>query len=377
MPVCEGCGKVGTWGCLNIHRIKCAPYLEWSKQLPFACACGRHFQSERALHSHKRGCSDPEERERPVVKIRPGGRKCGCGQTYWSIVEHRKVCPGIPEVGIPLGVVPANPWSCVCGKDYSKRKVAASLGKHKQAFPLWQAYQKTLPVKCEGCGTGFNDSLEKRGHAQFCAAWQQWKKEKDEEEKVFPCPSCGELMRGLQLGLHVNSCKGPWTKADWEMHRRQSYNKRTALRNPELKVGEDFIYCLICGDKFRQLSVHVLSQHGMSLEDYHYKFGGAVISVRSSNKRKATMVSRYGAETPLQNPEISKRAEAKRRKTNQERYGGDSPFSGGLITPPKKNKLEAKVEMLAPNNVVYVGISSTGFSVRILPGNGLTGIRIS
>lgn len=67
------------------------------------------------------------------------------------------------------------------------------------------------------------------------------------------------------------------------------------------------------------------------------------------------MVESYGAPTPLQNPDISRRTEAKRKATCQVRYGTDSYLTSGQVGPPKKNRLEALVEMLSPPNMVYVG----------------------
>jgi hypothetical protein len=349
MFVCEGCHQEFSKGNINVHLGKCPEYLVWSKQLPFSCPCGRHFGAERSLRSHKKGCNQAEV-------LRPGGHTCVCGQTYWSVAEHRQVCPGAPVVVLPPDVPDPGDWGCPCGKNYSESQNRSSVDRHRQGCAWWHTWQKTLPVKCEGCGLGFHDVFGKRSHAQVCRAWQEWRTEKDAREKTVPCPSCGELMRGPQLGLHVHTCPGPWRVSDWERHRQQSKNRRTALRDPTLEVGSDFVTCLLCGDRFRALSVHLITQHGMTVETYRYELSGSVFSRRSGAKRRASMMATYGAPTPLQNPDISRRAEAKRKGTCQARYGGDSPFTGGLTTPPKKNGLEAKVEMLSPPTGVYVGV---------------------
>jgi predicted transcriptional regulator len=351
MPVCvcEGCGKEYSKGGLNSHRKTCISYQEWAKQLPFSCACGFHFATERSLRSHKKGCGKAE-------RLRLGGRKCVCGQTYWSVSEHRKTCPGAPEESSSLVVLKdPPPGFCACGRDFSASNQRSTLHKHQQGCSAWHVWQKTLPVKCEGCGLGFKDQFSKRSHAQLCSDWQRWKQIKDEKEKKFPCPSCGMLFRGLKLGLHVNSCSGPWTKRDWARQHRRSKSKRLGLMNQKFREGADFVTCLLCGDRFRSLSFHLTSQHGIDTVEYRCRFGGASVSGNTQAKRKATMMDRYGYPTLLQHPVLSKQIQEKRKATCRKRYGGDSPFSSNLTRPPKKNRLESTVEMISPKNVIYVG----------------------
>ncbi|MFA6235097.1 MAG: hypothetical protein WC824_13065 [Bacteroidota bacterium] len=210
---------------------------------------------------------------------------------------------------------------------------------------MWHAYQKTFLVKCEGCGLGFEDIFGKRAHTNRCSEWQAWKKAKDEVEKIFPCPSCGELMRGPQFGLHVNSCKGPWTPGDWEKWRTQrSFGREGKF----LRDSQGLV-----------LSGHLANKHGMNTTEYKYRFGNAATSGKTMSQRRKTNIENFGYPTALQNPDISKRAEAKRKATCQKRYGNDGPVLRGenFKRSLRKNHLESKVEMLCPENVVYVGNS--------------------
>lgn len=346
--ICEGCGRLFSSRNMQFHYGKCLLYLEWSKCLPFPCPCGRHFVSKRSLFSHKKGCDQAE-------MTRPGGRVCGCGQTYWSLVEHRQTCTGVPVMDLPLDTTDPGDRGCPCGKVYSADQHLDTVWRHRQGCAFWHAWEKTLPVKCQGCGKGFRGVFGRRAHTQFCKAWQDWKARKNAVEKTTPCPSCGEMMRSPQLGRHVNSCPGSWTADDWQRHRRQGQTKRAALRDSKLEQGKDYVVCSLCGDRFRSLSYHLTSQHGLTVDEYRHRIGGSVVSEATLAKRLVTSMARYGAPTPLRNPDIAKAVEQKRKATCQARYGADSPFSAGLVKPLAKNRLERRVEMLGGSRLVYTG----------------------
>lgn len=205
---------------------------------------------------------------------------------------------------------------------------------------------------------GFLDQNKKRVHVQLCQPWQKWKVAKDTKEKTYPCPSCGELMRSYQLGLHVNSCPGPWAEDDWEVWRKQAYMGRDGVQlrdDPDMEEGEDYVVCKLCEGRFRRLSVHLKKKHGLTTWKYRYLLGGETEAPKSRDRRLGTMEERYGVQHPLQDPDINAAAQEKRQATCLERFGSHSPFSGGCIEPPKKNRLEEAVDLMSPDNVVYVG----------------------
>lgn len=175
-------------------------------------------------------------------------------------------------------------------------------------------------------------------------------------------------MKGPQLGLHVNTCSGPWTETDWERHRNQSRNKRTALRSKELKEGEDYVVCQMCGDRFRKLSVHLKTKHGLTARQYQRKFSAPTTSKKTLQKTKSTCLDKYGVDHPRKVAEINDRAEATRVATMLERYGAATAMEAGLIDPFKKNRLEKDLEALCPPGVLYVGAHS--YWIRCLGPDG-------
>jgi ROS/MUCR transcriptional regulator protein len=66
---------------------------------------------------------------------------------------------------------------------------------------------------------------------------------------------------------------------------RQALDDPTSLQmlflDPRLAVQEDYIVCLVCGTRFRQLTNTHLRSHGMSVTEYRVRFG--------YNRRRALM----------------------------------------------------------------------------------------
>lgn len=174
-------------------------------------------------------------------------------------------------------------------------------------------------------------------------------------------------MKGPQLGLHVKTCTGPWGDADWERHRQQSANRRTALRSNDLEEGEDYIVCQLCGDRFRKLSVHLKEIHRLPAWQYRFRYGPTE-SKKTRRKTRATCLERYGVEHPLQVPEIAQRANRNRKATMMERYGAPCPFTAGFVSPNKKSIPEKEFDFLTVDTVMYVGDFS--YWIRCLGSDG-------
>jgi len=257
----------------------------------FSCPCGQEFPTERSLRSHKKGCDR-------AVKLTPGGRICVCGSRIQTteVVGHRLVCSGPPN---PDSIIlthpdPPDDATCVCGKRHGSSR-------HRDYCPQWWVYQRALPVKCEGCGVGFQDTNGKRVHAQACDLWQIWRAEQDRVEKTYPCPSCGELMRGPQLGLHVNSCPGTFTRADWAAWRKRGWREQREAEFghlPDDAEGRLFVTCKLCGQRFLQLAEHLVTAHGTTAAKYRKATGGETVAAEMDERRKATLMERYQVDHP-------------------------------------------------------------------------------
>ncbi len=353
---CEGCGVELHPVYLNRHRQSCDPYREWSKCLPHPCrkGCGMGFSAPRSRANHERKCTGAG------VEVTSGCRLCGERYTG-TVTEHLRACAGPTTVPvIPDDVEHPTDESCVCGYTGASRSAARQ---HRVQCASWWAYEKRLPVRCEGCDRGFSDLYGKRSHAQVCSDWQAWRDAKDGEEKTHPCPSCGDLMRGPQLGLHVKSCPGPWTEKDWERHRRQSANKRTELRSDDLVRGQDFVVCAICGDRFRALTSHLIPMHGITAEEYRFKYLRPTFSQRTFDRTRETWMENYGVDHPMKVPEILAQSEETRIATMMERYGASTPMEAGLI-PTTMTKPERAVDALGIPGLYYTGNHAYWLNVR-------------
>ena len=310
---CEGCGQKQSKNNAGGHRVRCARYREWSKGLPYQCPCGVGFPAERSLRSHKKGCPQ-------AVLLEPGGRFCSCGERVVDAVRHRPLCKGPPN---PESVVlthshPPDDDTCVCGKRHGPSG-------HRDYCPQWWVYRQSLPAKCEGCGVGFRDAYSKRAHAQACELWKEYRRAKDEEERSYPCPSCGELMRGYQLGLHVNACKGSFTRADWEEWRGRLGRERRAeafARYAPEEEGAAFVTCRLCGQRFYQLAEHLVTAHNTTAEKYRAATGSCTQAMENAVRRKATLTERYGVDHPAKMPDHWEKTVAAFR----ERFGVDHPL---------------------------------------------------
>ena len=357
---CEGCGVELHPVYLNQHRRECAPYAEWSKALPHPCrkGCGTGFAAPRARANHERTCAGV------VAPVTHACRLCG-GRYAGALTAHLNSCPGplSPPI-VPEDMALPTDTGCVCGYDGASTNAASV---HRAQCPAWWVYSKRLPVKCEGCGTGFTDNHSKRTHARACPKWCEWRAARDTAEKLHPCPSCGELMRGPQLGLHVNSCPGPWTKADWDKHRAQSRNKRTALRSAFVE-GESFVVCVLCGDRFRSLSFHLKHVHGTTCAAYRAGRFGSTTSLQTSTRRRATFVRNYGVDHPRKDPAINQRADATRVQTMLDRYGAPTPMQAGLI-PTSRTAPERAVEAMNMPGMHYTGDHAYWVNVRASDGS--------
>ena len=295
---CEGCGAPWSPGYISSHRKGCAPYREWSRALPYQCPCGLGFATERSLRSHKKGCDQ--------AVATPHLERCVCGGRYPNLRAHYPECPGPPDAASITLTYPAPPddRTCVCGHVSG---TPASRPNHTVSCPQWWAYRRGLPVKCEGCGVGFTDQLGKRAHAQVCGPWQQWRAARDLEEKKHPCPSCGTLMRGPQLGLHVNACPGPWTRADWERWRgRRSREEREAQFASYGGEGEGVTHltCALCGLRFLQLAEHLVKAHGTTAARYRALTGRPTKAEEIRERTRSTLQARHweGADHPAKIP---------------------------------------------------------------------------
>lgn len=174
-------------------------------------------------------------------------------------------------------------------------------------------------------------------------------------------------MRGPQLGLHVNSCLGPWTKAEWDRHRSQSRNKRTALRSA-LVAGESFVTCALCKDKFRSLSFHLKHAHGTTCAAYRAARLGPTTSGKTLTRRRATFVRNYGVDHPRKVAAINQRAEEARVQTMLDRYGAATPMEAGLI-PTSRTTPERAVEAMNLPGLHYTGNHAYWVNVRASDGS--------
>lgn len=286
---CEGCGVSFSKGNIGSHRTRCPAYRDWSRGLPFRCPCGIGFSSERSLRSHKRGCSQS-------VRLEPGGRLCSCGERVTDVPGHRPLCKGPPDAAnIVLTLShPPDEGTCVCGKRHGTSS-------HRDYCPQWWVYRQSFSVKCEGCGIGFETIESRRVHSQFCEPWRALQEKRDREERTYPCPSCGELMRGPQLGLHVTVCDGSFTKADWEewRDRRSRERRETEFGHlPDTEEGQSFVTCKLCGQRFLQLAEHLVTAHGTKAATYREITGGKTVATEMDDRRKGTLMERYQADHP-------------------------------------------------------------------------------
>lgn len=347
---CEGCATEMLPVYTRQHQRVCPEYLVWSKCLPFPCPkCGLGFKSKLSRTGHSRRCTG---------SVFDGLHLCFCGKRVPSIHDHLPDCTGpVEAVVLPEDAPLPSHTGCICGRTF---KSSALASQHRPLCPVWFVYQRRFTFRCEGCDFGFVTMYSKRAHTNSCSKWKAWKDAKDLADKVFPCPSCGELMRGLQTGLHVNSCKGPWTKADWEKHREYNAEKRyrnlqETLQDVTLTAGTDFVECRICGDRFKKLAVHLTDIHGITARKYRAKYGGSTQASVVQDKWRATAQEKYGVDHHLKDPAIMALANAARVATMRERYGADDPFTAGLLTSLKKTAPEEDVDGMTPETVVYTG----------------------
>ena len=358
---CEGCGSELHPVYMTVHRLGCAPYRAWSATLPHPCrkGCGMGFPAPRARANHERSCTG--EVVAPVATCRLCGDKYG-----GTLTAHLNGCRGpASPPDVPADVPAPSDVGCGCGYEGASRPAAAI---HRSQCAWWWSYSKRLPEHCEGCGRGFGDVYSKRSHAQACPAWQSWRAERDVEERTHPCPSCGVLMRGPQLGLHVRSCPGPWTASDWDLWRHQNANGRGELRSADLVLDKDFVACAICGDRFRALSYHLEHVHGITMDEYRQKHGGRTFSQRTLNLRKDAWTANHGVDHPRKDPEINARAEATRVRTMMERYGAATPMEAGLV-PCTRTRPEIAVEGMAIPGLHYTGDHAYWVNVRTTDGD--------
>jgi hypothetical protein len=359
--VCEGCGVELHPVYLNQHRRECAPYGEWSKALPHPCrkGCGVGFAAPRARANHERICTGT------VAPVTHGCRLCG-GRYTGALTAHLNSCLGPPSPpAVPDDTPPPTDLGCACGYAGPSTNAAAV---HRSQCPVWWVYSKRLSVKCEGCGAGFPDALGKRSHARACPKWVEWRKAQDTAEKVHPCPSCGELMRGPQLGQHVNSCPGPWTKADWDGHRSRSHARRQGLHTPAARRLFDFVECGECGGRFRRLASHLKHAHGLTSKQHRDKHGGSTTSLHTKARAKHTFVRNYGVDHPRKVATINQRAEEARVQTMLDRYGAPTPMEAGLI-PTSRTAPERAVEAMNLPGLCYTGNHAYWVNVRASDGS--------
>lgn len=342
--LCEGCGQLFHPAYQSSHQRLCPEYIEVSKTFPYPCAqCGLGFKAPRGRANHMRCCTGSEP---SVLHL------CFCGQRVASNREHLPTCPGPKEIPI---IKDENPPEngCACGGRFKTRMVASI---HRPRCATWFVYQQRFTVRCEGCNYGFLSLNSKRAHTNICAPWQEWKAKKDKLERVYPCPSCGILMRGNTRGLHINVCKGSWTKEDWQHYSKLVRCRRFVLLEASKIAGFDYITCLICKERFRKFAYHMKHVHGISVREYKARYGGRTEASVVQLKAKFTFMSHFGVDHPKKDPVINAKYEDVRKATMRIKHNGaETNAEAGLCPIPKKTKPEEDVDWMTPDTVVYTG----------------------
>lgn len=152
-------------------------------------------------------------------------------------------------------------------------------------------------------------------------------------------------MRGPQLGLHVNTCLGSFTKADWEAWRNRGWREQREAEFghlPDTEEGLSFVTCALCGMRFHQLAEHLVTAHGTTARQYRKATGGLTMASGVTDRRKATLVERYGVDHQSKvdgfyarvlatiierhGPEYAAEFAVRRAETNTLRYGDAHPI---------------------------------------------------
>lgn len=125
--------------------------------------------------------------------------------------------------------------------------------------------------------------------------------------------------------------------------------------------GVDYILCQICGDRYKNLPIHLARSHNMSKEEYYELYpgfplmsdSGIRIQKKGLDKGKITNLERFGVENPFQSEDIKDKI----KKDNFDKYGVEHnmqrpeiaakvsvSLTGHEVSQPRRDKQSASMK---------------------------------
>lgn len=197
------------------------------------------------------------------------------------------------------------------------------------------------PLCACGCGKETKYQGKKRGFLKYFDRSHYFKNKIDFEEKIIPCPTCGEEFKRTKNKKKYCSSKCAMNNPDLKKARKETLLKKYGVDNisklPETREKAKSTMLERYGNEHPlKLEKFKEKRKKTNLEKYGTEYGIQSKIVR--DKVKQTNLEKYGVENVLESEEVKDKI----KQTNLDKYGVENPTQSKEVREKTKKTLKKK-----------------------------------